>query len=284
MNNRDDVVLWLVLIFCFITPVVLASLWAFSGRFYPPMLLAVLLGIGVAALTYRYLGGTSGSEFSVGVLKVAGSAALLLGTTYITNQGFSSQMDADNSANKLMQVRKDRDRAIHDINSLQKKLDSATEQLEKTANQSVEESIFYAEKLSPTSVLGSKLVEMSRKRQGPFSAVQKFLTINVTATDATKDEGSFNACSDLALAGEDVRLTVEVGDEAVPVLAKQSGIIESIICNRSGRRFDLQVSCKAGLKLFPEQILGCGEKGQVKWATPNGHRVFSVGLEVLSRL
>jgi len=286
-DHRDDVVMWIVIGFCLVAPVVLTTFWAFGGHWYPPMLLSLLLGIAVAALTYRYLGGTTGSEFSVGVLKVAGSAALLLGTTYVANVGLSTQMDADNSPNKLVQagldlkaVTDERDKYAHD-------LQTEKEELQDVQRQSVDQTIAAVAKLAPGSDLGRELVEMAKSKRGPFSEIVTTMSIRVTIVGYVKDQGNFNVCPDLGIdADAQIRFTRDYQDKngelVQPVLAKESGTIEAAVCSKSPRRFDVQISCLAGAILFPDQIGGCGRDGSVLWKVPNGDRVFPISLEVLN--
>lgn len=282
-SQRDDAVLWVVIGFCLLVPVVLTSLWAYSNRFYPPMLLAVLLGIAIAALTYRYLGGTTGASLSFGAMKLAGSAALLLGTAYMTNSGLSAQMEAENLPNKLATLRGLLTDEIAKKEEAQKKIASMQDQLESALANRAAVSLSEIEKLSPTSLLGSRLAEMARKRQGPFSEVEKVLDVNVTVIDAIKDKDSFSACSNFALDGEDVRLSRELNEEPKSIRARQTGTIESVVCERRPRKFDLQLSCAAGHILFPDHIAGCSDKGEVKWKIAKGTRYFPVSLEVLAR-
>jgi hypothetical protein len=49
----------------------------------PPIVTSVLLATGLAALTYRYLGGIPATTLSVGVVKVGGSLAALLGVAIL---------------------------------------------------------------------------------------------------------------------------------------------------------------------------------------------------------
>lgn len=281
-RDKDDVVLWIVIAFCILCPVILLTLSGF-GFFYPPMLSAVLLGIAVAALTYRYLGGTNGSQFSVGVLKVTSSAALLLGTTWFTNQGFSEQMDIENSAVRLVQAKKDHEALAGEHAIIKGQLAEARQRIEMLSAKSVDESLAQVGQLDPASPLGSKLVEMARKRLGPFSEVQRTLRINATS-GPLKDENGFNACAALRLNGEGVRISSLNGDDARVVNLRQAGLIESVLCQKDDRKFDVQVACKAGQVLFPLHIAGCTDSGEVKWVTPGGQRSFPVHVEVLSEL
>src|SRR4051794_32070501 len=73
---------------------------------FSPTLTATFLAIAIAALTYRFLGGVGGTEFSVGLLKLGGSAALLVGLIwfvgdrlreeqrlYTNSSGYREQID-----------------------------------------------------------------------------------------------------------------------------------------------------------------------------------------------
>jgi len=56
-----------------------------SGGKIPPALVSYLLATGLAALTYRYLGGIEGASFKVGALKLGGALAALVGIATLVN-------------------------------------------------------------------------------------------------------------------------------------------------------------------------------------------------------
>lgn len=275
--DRDDIVLLVVMAFCITTPVILTSLWAFSDRYYPPMLIAALLGIAIAALTYRYLGGTAGSEFSVGVLKVAGSAALLVGTMYFTNEGLAKQMDRDNAPNRLAKAIQERDDARRQIDELKTRLEVVE------AEQS-EVLISKIRQLKPSSSIGRQIAEMAKSGIGPFSEVIVVHDVNVTVVGYIQGREQFHACSDLEFADKRVRFSRpgdEVGDLPQPAPGRQVGLIAEAVC-RGPRRFDIQLSCADGGRFFPEHITGCADSA-VRWKERNGPRVFNLSAEVLAR-
>ena len=51
----------------------------------PPIVVSFLLATGLAALTYRYLGGIQGASFTVGTLKLGGALAALVGIAWFIN-------------------------------------------------------------------------------------------------------------------------------------------------------------------------------------------------------
>jgi hypothetical protein len=51
----------------------------------PPIVVSFLLATGLAALTYRFLGGIQGASFTVGTLKLGGALAALVGIAWFVN-------------------------------------------------------------------------------------------------------------------------------------------------------------------------------------------------------
>jgi hypothetical protein len=275
---HDDHVLWTVIGFCLVTPVALVTIWQFTGKYYPPMLHSILLGIAVAALTYRYLGGSHGSIFSVGVLKLAGSAALLIGTAYLANIGLEKQMDIGNSVQKLREAETKIVSLVADNSNLKETLE--------TTKRDIEINLADIEKLTPDSVLGSQLAAMAKKCLGPFSDIARDLDVRVSVAGYVSKPGTFYACDDLKLRGESVRFLRVCDDQSLQqslsVTGVQGGRIAKGHCNKSDRGFDLQIGCVDGQKLFPDHISGCDENRAVKWKLPAGPRIFSVSAEVLA--
>ncbi|HNP19220.1 MAG TPA: hypothetical protein PKL31_12345 [Fulvivirga sp.] len=58
----------------------------------PPVVIAIFLGSGIAALVFRFLGGTAGTTMAMGTLKLSGSIAVLLGSAYYVNQQLEKQL------------------------------------------------------------------------------------------------------------------------------------------------------------------------------------------------
>lgn len=59
----------------------------------PPLVISFLLATGLAALSYKYLGGISaGTTYAVGALKLTGALAALVGIAFAVNAVLASQM------------------------------------------------------------------------------------------------------------------------------------------------------------------------------------------------
>lgn len=293
-HHNDDVVLWIVIAFCLLTSVGLVSVWTFLGHWYPPMLIAMLLGIAVAALTYRYLGGTGGSVFTIGLLKVAGSAALLLGTVWFANQGLSTQMQADDVHNELRKIMLERNSLADEKLKLEQQVASlktsstnqalySKEQLEAAQNVANSATVTAILRIRPGTPLAKELIDMARRQRGPFSKSLGTTPLNVTVIGLST-AGRFNACDDKDFDGKMLvlaHLPAEGSDgEVTTVSGRQVGVIQTAVCLQPNRKFDLQMGCADGRVLFPDDIAGCEADGAVKWRVPHGKRAFPVSVEV----
>ena len=58
-----------------------------------PIVVSFLLATGIAALTYRYLGGIEGASFTVGLLKLTGTLGALVGIAMLINAELVNQND-----------------------------------------------------------------------------------------------------------------------------------------------------------------------------------------------
>jgi hypothetical protein len=59
----------------------------------PPVVASFLLATGLAALTYKYLGGIQGASFAVGTLKLGGALGALVGIALLINSNLVSQVE-----------------------------------------------------------------------------------------------------------------------------------------------------------------------------------------------
>lgn len=304
VSKYDDFVIIVVLAITLVTPIILVVWWTVEDRLFPPMLISILFGIAIATLTYRYLGGTEKSEFRVGALKLAGSAAMLLGTTLLTNYGLSKQMTLELRPNLVSELQaqvvklraeqsslesKQKDeRNIDGEQILKMKAENSrlAEQLKTKEREMDGRLVELVAKLTPDSEAGRNILDLYKKREGPFSSRKRFFDTSIRVVDKPRDADAFFACSDLKLAGEDIQLTrlVDGSSDSVAINAKQQGVISDLFCNpKTGTRaYSIQISCEGGKILFPDHISGCGQDGGAQWVSDK--RNFDVRIEVLSDL
>lgn len=283
-QRTDDLVLLIVLTVCFITPIALTIWWTVEDRLFPPMLISILLGIAVATLTYRYLGGTAGSEIQVGTLKVVGSAAMLLGTALVTNHYLSAQMTDENKPRTVSRLIKE----IESLEALKKELlaekSSLLAKLEILEKDSAIGFIERFSSLNPESFEFKKILEMSEKREGPYREVTRTFETSVTSVIKPKAREDFFACDSLKLSQARIRIsrTIEDGNESnlAAIELKYSGRIDDAQCKQANPKFSIQISCAAGLELFPDHIKKCNPDGSVGWGS--SERNFSVTISVLN--
>jgi hypothetical protein len=302
--KHDDIVIIVVMAITLVTPIALVVWWTVEDRLFPPMLVSVLFGIAIATLTYRYLGGTEKSEFRVGALKLAGSAAMLLGTTWLTNYGLSEQMSLELRPNRISELEKQLDdmrkqqsilqggqqaRQTEDAEKLRRaeaENKRLKERMDEQERESARRIVALVAKLTPDSDAGKDILDLYRKKQGPFSIQKRSFDTKVRVVDKPRDADAFFACADLQLEAENVQLTrlLDGSVDAVAIQAKQQGLISDLFCNpKSGaREYSIQISCEGGKTLFPDHISGCGQDGRALWISDT--RNFDVRIEVLSDL
>jgi hypothetical protein len=87
---RDSFGPYIVVAACLVLGVLLTLI----GDKPPSMVISVLLACGIAALLYGILGGVTGADFNLGPLKVGGSAAVLLGGTWLINYYLEPQLES----------------------------------------------------------------------------------------------------------------------------------------------------------------------------------------------
>jgi regulator of replication initiation timing len=303
-KRHDDIVIIVVMAITLVTPILLVVWWTVEGRLFPPMLISVLFGIAIATLTYRYLGGTEKSEFSVGALKLAGSAAMLLGTTWLTNHGLSTQMTLELKPNRISELEQQLDVLRKRQSSLEggqhtlreenaEKLRQAhaensrlKQRMDEQERESARRIVAQVAALTPDDDAGKDILDLYRKKQGPFSIQKRSFDTKVRVVDKPRDADAFFACADLQLEAENVQLArlLDGSVDPVAITAKQQGLISDLFCNpKTGvREYSIQISCEGGKTLFPDQVSGCGQDGRALWISDK--RNFDVRVEVLSDL
>ncbi|OFI66803.1 hypothetical protein [Vibrio cholerae] len=84
--NGEDVVIIFISGLTLVLSVITGGLWSIeSPIIVPPPIIAILLGISVASLVYRFLGGVGEATFKMTGIKVTGSAAILFAVAYWAN-------------------------------------------------------------------------------------------------------------------------------------------------------------------------------------------------------
>ena len=239
----------------------------------PPTLISTFLGIVVAALTYRFLGGSAGTEFSVGLLKLGGSAALLLGTTwfvgdrmrdeirlYSETKAFREQITSlSTERDHLVQTVTDRDGAI---DTLQRRLAGAPSARGRLTIEEIK-------KLRPDDPFIRDLRQLVAGQEGPFSPTLREISVRIAVVVIAGDQPMFNICPDtlgklnegIDVPQTRVKLSRAVGAQAesASVTADRAGKIDLDFCQNAQREFDMQINCQAALRLFPDVLSTCAE-------------------------
>lgn len=246
------------------------------GTEFPPSAIGAFFGLSIAALTYRFLGGTETTEVKFGVLKLTGSAALLLGSTYVLGTWIAKER-------KLFA-----DSAIYreEIASLEQDLTGAREQVEQR-NKRVAQlerharnapgargvlTIEEIKDLSPNDPFVRNLKQMVQGKQRPFQDTIREMQLAVAVVQIPGD--TYNICQSsfdrlhegVTVPSTRLRLSRSVGEDAneVSIIAERRGRIGEDVCSSPQRDFELQISCQIAERLFADVITSCADARKVR--------------------
>lgn len=268
----DDIVIIVAVALGLLISLLLSWLLVQQGAAYPPTLISAFLGIAVAALTYRFLGGTTGTEFSVGVLKLGGSAALLLGTTWFVGDRLREEIRLYSSM----------DTYRNEITALQTGLDAREAELKRLRDSitgaPTTRALTLAEirKLKPDHPLIRDLRRLVEGQEGPFRQTMRDLVVKVSVVAMGSSSPQFTICGDTLDSlneGIDVPATQVLlsrtltNGTPISIRADRAGRISADFCAGEERTFDIQISCPAAEALFADLISGCAEASQLRGRT-----------------
>jgi hypothetical protein len=286
----DDVVIVAIIIVCPAIVLVIAWRMVEHQAHYPPTLISTFLGIMVAALTYRFLGGTGEIEFKLGALKLAGSAALLLAVALIMGDRFRTE-------NRLYEDRGQHDRDMqptkdeldekrgtvkalsNELNKVKSEKEKLAQQLEASRGQLVDS----VRKLPLDDAAAGELRAMARAGENPFVTELRQLQARVVVNGSVAAKGTYNICPDFfsklyptAPNPEIVVRRVAVDGTPTQVKLTNRQNLDLDFCKKLDRPLDLQMSCIDGLELFPDLIASC--EGRVpRFRQEFGYREVTIG-------
>lgn len=84
--SAEDFVIIIIIVVTLILALISTMLWFIDEPILvPPPIISIFLGIAVAALLYRFLGGVADASFRLGALRVGGAAAILIFVAWWAN-------------------------------------------------------------------------------------------------------------------------------------------------------------------------------------------------------
>lgn len=242
-----------------------------------PTFISIFLGIAVAAITYRYLGGAEGNSFNLAALKLSGSAALLVGVTWWVGSAMSKESRlfiSSEAANLALDSKQEEiDRSQEEIMELSGKLDRqkiAIDDLNLRVNSEDREFVKRVRRLQPDDPLVKDLRNALKDPTGPGSKIARETSIKVMNSNALAGEGHYNICPDTFSKLFDGRTTEDnvltFKSDKGEKDAKFLGMISTGsdgFCNKKPRKFDVQVSLDVSKELFPGIVDKCeGEQNK----------------------
>lgn len=286
LSPEDYIVLTIMLI-GMLGPITMFGAWKMYSIYFPPAFFAILFGIAVAAILYRFLGGVHDAHFAIGALKITGSAAVFLGVTVWANEQIHLQMDSCSNqlqtakeVTVLQQVVSQNKDTISALTlgkaELNDQLDSAKRQIEdlkmQTRKLQTGEAIpNLVSNLDPEDKLSQDLRSIQIAEKGPWCRYAKSKALTVSVVDYLR-EGETASCKELY--GKSVEITSNFTKDGRllrtqrPItLHLNNWITRADDCSKT-YKYQIQLSCKDAEKIFPKEIMECGEQNLVNWKIP----------------
>lgn len=273
----DDYVIVAAVLGGFACAIAMLVSWRAFGWYFPPIAIAIPFSMAIAALFFRFLGGTDGASFELGKFKVVGSVAVALGFCWFINSQLQKQMDIDDSATKYIKARAEQRR-------LETQLDSADEnivihrgeitklhrQIKILQDAGALGSADAIRAIDPEHELSQALIQMAKDREGPWKPTSNELEVTVSVAGYLTERNTA-ACDLLRFRNRRVEMTslLMVDGEnyrsSEPVRMESWQVISEKFCGVD-RSFDVQISCLLATELFTDRVLTCRPNGEAAWA------------------
>ncbi|MEW8338781.1 MAG: hypothetical protein AB2708_02955 [Candidatus Thiodiazotropha taylori] len=273
----EDYLVLAIIISCTLGPVSVLFIAKLYQVFIPSAFYAVFLGIAVASMLYRFLGGIHDATFAIGALKVTGSAAVLLGMAWWLNDVLEIQIAKFNRYENHFQVlekkileNKKLEASVTDLNNklniANMKVISLEARLDKEIK--IPEIVKLIKTLDPEDNISREIRNIALSKIGPWSPVSSTRTMMVSVAGYLH-EGEIASCpeyfdktievvSEYVYAGEFIRSSSAI------ILKVNKYISRANDCS-ARRDFQLQFNCQDAVKVFTSKVLECSEENIPKW-------------------
>jgi hypothetical protein len=244
---------------------------------YPPTLISVFLGLSVAALTYRFLGGVDGTEFRVGVLKLGGSAALLIGTTWFLSERIKDELNILTSSagyrTRIAQLATEVADRGKEVAARDQTIRQLRVTIEQMPDQAAAASIEQIRKMTPDDPRIKAIRQMVASHEPPFGETIRDMTARVAMVPMPNDGAFYNICpATYAALYKDVdpnskilvSRSIGADGDNVSIILERNGRIGNDVCEKPSRDFEMQIGCATALKLFPDIMTSCGDGAKIR--------------------
>jgi hypothetical protein len=295
----EDYIILTVIIICLVGPILMLGAWQIYSIYFPPALIAIFLGISVASLLYRFLGGIHDATFAVGALKVTGSAAVLAGIAWWSNMEINKQVEAFSDKKKdstefvatkqklkkaeeqIIELKKDNSTVLSDKSDLNIKLSKLQDELEQLKNE--EKIIDLVKSLDPEDKISYQLRKVALAKEGAWGDFSKQKQLTVSVVSYLK-EGQIAACPEyygkkIELVSEFTQFNENIRATSPITITVNKYITRAINCSNE-RDYDLQINCPDAIRIFTNKLLVCTDN-EVKWKIEKNKRKLLVSAIIL---
>jgi hypothetical protein len=269
----EDVVICLALLLGFSTSLLMAIANQSWGTSFPPSLIAFFACVSVAALIYRFLGGSGDAQFKMGVLQVTGSAAVLLGGTWLLGDRIGDETvlyRTESQYRPKLEARQQEVTRLRRQNlDLTRRADILEGRVAALGSGKDRYTIEEVRRMAPDDEFVTGIRRMVANEDPPFRDTIRNIPALVTLNDAMIDSHVYRICSDkqealfagLETQKNRLRMRRTFGEgETRTADMERGGLItqEGGVCPTDATRtFDIQITCADARTLFPDRIERC---------------------------
>jgi len=260
-----------------------------------PTINAVLLGVGVAAIVYHFLGGKIDATFKTPVVSIAGAGALLVCVAWIGHEWLDSaatQRQVTEAAIKnAVKAQTDRVGVLEPQNkALTKRLTELQKDFDQnTAPATVDSIVARVRETLPGSDLSKAIIKVQREHLGPWAermgaqpVLISFAGIgSIRTREADGKTHAFTACPGLGFNGNTVVFTLDEqeGASGDSVEAVYAGPMPTNYCTGADSN-RVQLSCESAKIFLPSLVADCSATGDVMWKDPSMQKRYAASSEL----
>jgi hypothetical protein len=273
----EDIVLSIAVVLGMLIGLYLSYALVVQGAQYPPTLISTFIGMALAALIYRFMGGLGGTEFGAGMLKLGGAAAFIVGFIWFVGDRLKDEVQLYSSTetyrSQIEALEKQRDNA----QAVSDKQGEEIEKLRKTQLNAPSTRGVYTiseiKQMKPDNPFIQSLKRLVEGQEGPFSPTLRELVVRVSVVAGPSAGPTFYICPDtleklnegVDAPSTEIQISRTLADgSAASLTAKRGGKIGQDVCINEQRDFDVQINCAAAITLFADKMTSCSEGAAVR--------------------
>jgi hypothetical protein len=247
----------------------------FLDKTIPPLLLIIFVSLGITCVIHSVLGGTDATQFKVAAATLGGGGALFFIFVWFLNPILERQMQHNQTVEvsaaqnkQAAEFRQQLEAKSAELTRLGESVKALETSIARSKQTLLVDAIAQIKDLRRGNEIADALVEMERKREGPWSPTSEEIAIRVSVAGYLTGRNAA-VCKGLNLKGRkvDVTSTLVVDGQNYraeqPVMIDSWSLISDQVCGED-RKFDVQIGCQLAEEIFTSDVVRCNGK-QPAW-------------------